>query len=344
MSKVTGPGQGVTMQSQPQAVQAVRAEVQNEPATTVADQYVRVRDGQGEGRLLFHASRRIDALGPGIERLLVVVHGALRDSDRYFDHARRAAAAGEASSFALIVAPQFLADVDHAARAVAPVGTLYWGVEGWKGGEPALGPAQISSFTAMDCLLQELTAPNRLRDSKKRDSKKLVVVIVGNSAGGQFVNRYAAVGQAPDVLAQRGIPVRFIIANPSTYLYFDHARPVKVPDGTGINRWRYGFDEAPAYVKDTPEQSLRRYLERDVTIVLGAEDRQADALLLEVGAAAMAQGANRFERGINYDQYVRQRALEVGLAVNHQVIKLAGVGHAAGEVLVAEQTREIMFG
>jgi hypothetical protein len=328
------------MRTQPPAVQAVRAEVQNASAQAVADQYVRVRDVSGAGRLPCYASRPLDALGPGIERLLVVVHGALRDADRYYEHATEAAdAAGDASSFALIVAPQFLADVDHAARAAAPADTLYWGVEGWKGGEPALGPAQISSFTAMDCLLLELIAPGRLRDCRK-----LVVVIAGNSAGGQFVNRYAAVGRAPDVLAELGIPVRFIIANPSTYLYFGHDRPVTVPDGTGINRWRYGFEGPPAYVKDTPGESLRRYLERDVTIVLGAEDRQADALLLEVGAAAMAQGANRFERGINYDRHIRRRAREEGLAVNHQVIELAGVGHAADDVLAARQTREIMFG
>jgi hypothetical protein len=233
-----------------------------------------------------------------------------------------------AGSRALIAAPQFLADVDHIARAGAPAGTLYWGVEGWKGGEPALGPAPISSFTALDGLLLELTAPGRLPDGKQ-----LVVVLFGNSAGGQFVNRYAAAGQAPDVLAQRGIPVRFIIANPSTYLYFDYA-----------HRWRYGFDEAPAYVTDTPGQSLRRYLGRDVTIVLGAEDRAADALLLETGAAAMAHGASRFERGINYDRHVRRRADEEGLAVNHRLIELAGIGHAAGDVLAAAQTREIVFG
>jgi hypothetical protein len=303
-------------------VAAIQAEVQNKSARTVADQQVRVRDAGGEGRLPYYASGPLDAPGPGLQRVLVVVHGALRDADRYFEHATRAAAA--AGSRALIVAPQFLADVDHIARAGAPAGTLYWGVEGWKGGEPALGPARISSFTALDGLLLELTAPGR---------KPLVVVIFGNSAGGQFVNRYAAVGRGPDVLAQRGIPVRFIVANPSTYLYFDYA-----------HRWRYGFEEAPAYVTDTPGQSLRRYLGRDVSIVLGAEDRDADALLLETGAAAMAQGANRFERGINYDRYVRRRAGEEGLAVNHRLIELAGIGHAAGDVLAAAQTRQIMFG
>ena len=267
----------------------------------------------------------------------MVVHGALRDSDRYFGHAD--AAAGDLGSSTLIVAPQFLADVDHGALAVARPRTLHWGVEGWKGGEPALGPAPISSFTAMDCLLEQLTEAGWLRDSKKP-----AVVIVGNSAGGQYVNRYAAVGRAPDALAERGISVRFIIANPSTYLYFDKHRPVTVPDVTGINRWRYGFEAAPAYVDSTPQQSLRRYLTRDVTIVLGSEDRDDAALLLEVSAAAMAQGANRLERGKNYGEYIDRLAQATGMSASHQVIELGGVGHAANDVLAAPETRKIMFG
>jgi hypothetical protein len=316
---------------------AVQAEIQYQSATTVADQYVSVRGDGGEGLLPCHASRCLDAPVPGIERLLVVVHGALRDSDRYFAHAD--AAAGDVSPSTLIVAPQFLADVDLGALAAAPPGTLHWGVEGWKGGEPALDPAPISSFTAMDCLLQQLTAAGWLRDSKRP-----AVVIIGNSAGGQYVNRYAAVGRAPDALAEHGISVRFIIANPSTYLYFDEKRPVTVPDVAGVNRWRYGFEDTPAYVDSTPQQSLRRYLMRDVSIVLGSEDRDDAALLLEVSAAAMAQGANRLERGKNYGEYIDRLAQASGMAASHQVIELNGVGHAANDVLAAPETRKIMFG
>jgi hypothetical protein len=317
---------------------AVQNEEQYRSTETVADQHVLVRSDDGAvGILPCHASHRLDTPGTGIKRLLVVVHGALRDSHRYYAHAWTAA--GEDGSSTFIVAPQFLASVDDRARAAAPENTLYWDVEGWKGGQPALGPAPISSFAAMDCLLQYLTEPGRLPDAKK-----LSVVIVGNSAGGQYVNRYAAVGRAPDELAKRGISVRFIVANPSTYLYFDQERPVTVPYAPSINRWRYGFEHAPDYVDKGPRESLARYLARDVTIVLGSEDRDDAALLLEVSAAAMAQGANRLERGIYYDQHIRKLADAAGLEARHRVIKLTGVGHAANDVLSAPQTREIMFG
>lgn len=296
---------------------AIGNDEQYRPVLAVGDQRVRA----GAGLLACHASRPLAGLRRGGEPLVVVVHGALRDSDRYLAHAQDASR--RAGSDALIVAPQFLSVADP-----VPEGTLYWDVEGWKGGYSALGPAAVSSFTAMDSLLDQFAAAE--------------VVIFGNSAGGQFVNRYAAVGHGPDVLARRGVRVRFIIANPSTYLYFGQDRPYPVPDGTGVNRWRYGFDDAPAYVHTGPRQSLHRYLGRDVTIVLGAQDTDRAARLLEVSPAAMAQGTNRFERGIRYDQHVRGHAREAGLTAGHNLIQLAGAGHAASDVL--DQIGEIMFG
>ncbi len=323
-------------ETRPGQVAAVQAEVQYQPAETIADQYVEVCDGGATGLLACNASRSLGEPIPDIERLLVVVHGALRDSDKYLEHAS-ATALGMKS--ALIVAPQFLADVDLERSSPVRSGTLYWEVEGWKGGEPALGPAPISSFTAMDRLLQHLIAAGW-----RREGKKFSVVIIGNSAGGQYVNRYAAVGRGPDVLAKFGIQVRFIISNPSTYLYFTRERPVEVPGGTGINRWRYGFEGAPAYVQGDAPEYLRQYLDRDVTIVLGREDRDHAALLLEVGAAAMAQGANRHQRGLWYGEYISRLARDAGRPPRHRVIELDGVGHAASDVLAAAPTKEIMFG
>src|SRR5262249_33386523 len=171
------------------------------------------------GLLLGHASRPLGLPGGDIERLLVVVHGALRDSDRYLANAQ--AAAGDLGHSTLIVAPQFLADVDLAGRTSGPDGTLHW--QGGGGGRPGWGPEPISSFAAMDCLLRQLAQPR-----EPPGGVAPMVVIFGNSAGGQYVNRYAAVGRAPDALAERGIKVRFIIANPSTYLSFHPAPPLAV--------------------------------------------------------------------------------------------------------------------
>jgi hypothetical protein len=310
---------------------AVGNDEQYRPVPAVGDQRLLVRGAGRAGFLICYASRSLDTPRRHGELLVVAVHGALRDADRYL--AQVLAAARRAGSDALVVAPQFLSDVDTG----VPDDALRWEVEGWKSGYPAIGPAAISSFTAMDSLLDQLTR-------RMATGPHPGVVIFGNSAGGQFVNRYAAVGRGPDALARRGIGVRFIIANPSTYLYFDRDRPAMVRDGSVVNGWRYGFDHAPAYVKTGPQESFERYLGRDVTIVLGARDSDGTALLLEISPPAMAQGANRRERGINYDRHVRALARTRGLTAAHRLIQLPGVGHAAEEVLAAPQTQQLMFG
>ena len=315
---------------------AVHDDEQYRPVTEIADQSVRIHGAGAIGLLVCHASRPLDLTHEAAGRVVIVVHGALRDSGSYL--ASACAAAGQAGSTALIVAPQFLADVDVAGSAV-PDRALYWNVEGWKGGYPALGPVPLSSYAAMDALLAELAGPGW-----RPPAANPQVVIFGNSAGGQFVNRYAAVGRGPGALAARGIQTRFVIANPSTYLYFGDDRPYTVPERSAVNQWRYGFDGAPPYVDGGPRESLRRYLARDVTIVLGRQDNDRAALLLQINPAAMAQGANRLERGRNYDVHIRSQARTAGLAVRHRLIELPGVGHSARDVLTAPPTRSLVFG
>jgi hypothetical protein len=58
----------------------------------------------------------------------------------------------------------------------------------------------------------------------------------------------------------------------------------------------------------------------------------------------MAQGANRRERGISLRRAGPQARWRDGLAARHRLIQLAGVGHAASDVLAAPQTRELVFG
>jgi hypothetical protein len=82
-------------------VVAVQAEVQYQPAQ-IAERRVRI----GTAVLPCGLSAVLDER----ERLLVVVHGALRDAGNYLAQAQ--AAAREHASRTLIVAPQFLADVD----------------------------------------------------------------------------------------------------------------------------------------------------------------------------------------------------------------------------------------
>jgi hypothetical protein len=292
----------------------------------------------GAGFLPFYASHSLDAGHIPHVHAIVVIHGALRNAGEYL--AAVAQAARIAGQSAVIIAPQFLIGADLRGKTDH---MLYWDVEDWKGGLASLGgPTPVSSFSVVDRLLELMAEPAWLPDLAR-------VTIVGNSAGGQFVNRYAAVGTGPELLAARGVAVRFVVSNPSTYLYFDRARPRLAESGRwsfdprqepDIDRWRYGFgSDVPSYVIDGPEACFNRYAARDVTYLLGELDDEADAVLLETHPAATAQGRNRRERGNLYFRYLAHRA---GRPV-HRLVEVPAAGHDAAGLFTSPRGRKAIF-
>jgi hypothetical protein len=274
------------------------------------------------GEAYEHQSRTGSAKTRSAEEAIVVVHGALRNAGDYF-HAIEAAA-GSAGREPLIIAPQFLTTDDIREHGFQG-GALRWGTEEWKSG---LG--ETSSFTVMDELLERLLRTPGLRR----------VTLVGNSAGGQFVNRYAAVGRIP---GRGDVRFRFVVANPSTYLYFDRQRPHKgrfmVNPDPAVDRWRYGFTDAPGYVTGTADDYFGDYIERDVVYLVGVQDADPGAVLLEVHPAAEAQGPTRLERAVNYHAYLEHKA---GRPV-HELVIVPGVGHDATELFSSPRGRACLF-
>jgi len=303
------------------------------PVKAVGDQRLEVRTAVGAGAARFYASR---PLGDGtvqadVERVVLVFHGRLRDAEVYWRSAQKAAqAAPEAAKHTLLIVPQFLAERDLAAHDLPP-DTLRWSLEGWEGGDAAIGPAPISSFEVVDALLALLA-------DRQRFPKLTQVVLAGHSGGGQVVQRYAVVGQGEAALAARGVAVRYVVANPSSYLYFSPDRPQA--DGSftpsvsatcpGYNRWKYGWDEAAPYAQRLSRDDYEsRYVKRDVIYLLGANDTDPQFPSLDKSCSGEAEGAYRLVRGHSYLSYLRLRHPALS-QVSHDV---PGVGHDGDRML-----------
>ncbi len=289
----------------------------------------------GGGQLPIAASRDWSAPLPGIHRTVVVIHGQERDADVYFASALAAQrAAGPAGADALILAPQFLDAADARAHALAP-DVLRWAANRWPSGNPALSPASASSYTALDAILARLADRTLFPDLRE-------VVIAGHSAGGQMVQRYAVVGEGEAALTRAGIHLRYVAANPSSYLYFSSDRPVAVTNCHGENAWRYGFAAGlPAYVRGTPASLEQRYVARDVTYLLGDQDTNPNHPALDKSCAGEAQGPYRLARGLNYFAYLQVRD---GTALRHALHEVPGVAHQGRGMLTSACGVAALFG
>ncbi|MEO6918138.1 MAG: alpha/beta hydrolase [Collimonas sp.] len=329
--------------AQSQAAVGKSASVLDAPVKKIADQRLAVNTPQGNGTLPVYADHQLNVAAPEVKRVLIVVHGTLRNADVYFADGRRAVEeAGATGAGSLVVAPQFLIPADIEAFGLES-DTLAWTQDGWKGGELAVSPAPISSFSAMDALLEHFT--DRTLYPALTD-----VVVSGHSAGAQIVQRYAVAGRAQGAMVKAGIKVHYVVANPSTYLYFDNRRP----DADGnfqaavttycprVNRWKYGMEQLPAYVSQQDLGGIEaRFAERKVTYLLGMADTNPYTHFIDRSCPAMAQGPNRLARGLAYFKYLRGRH-PAGL--NQSVVEVPEVGHDGRGMYGSACGQAVLFG
>ncbi len=318
------------------------------PVDVVAPQHLTVTSSpSGDATVPLYATGEWNAPQPGVDVAVILLHGRLRNADAYYRFAQRArAAAGRDSGNTLLLVPQFLAQADVEAHRL-PASTLCWDWTGWMGGGDALAPAALSSFTVLDALLA------RLADTAAFPALRRVVV-AGHSGGGQVVQRYAVLARGEAALVERGVALRYVIANPSSYVYFDGLRP----DGeggfapfdaarcAGFNDWKYGLDALPAYASEQPAAAEpgafeRAYLRRDVTLLLGERDCDPQHPALDRSCEAMAQGEHRLARGLAYARYVESRG---AAGCTHTMHTIAAAGHDADAVFGSPAGVAALFG
>jgi len=246
--------------------------------------------------------------------------------------------AGSAARDTILIAPQFLDEQDIREHHL-PADVLCWRRVAWESGAPAVAPLPISSYEVVDALL------TRLADRSIFPNLK-TVVLAGHSGGGQLVQRYAVVGKAAAALSSAGIHLRFVVANPSSYLYFSDERPARLHGGgcRDFNRWKYGPIDPPVYAKldtaDTWPQREAAYAERDVIYLLGSADTDPHEKDLDTSCAGEVQGPTRFVRGQAYFAYLRARHPS---GWNQRMWFVPGVAHSARKMIASTCGIDALF-
>lgn len=296
--------------------------------------------GAGPARSMVYASYPLDRRNSAITRALVMVHGAGRNADHYFETSMGAAFLAGALDNTIVIAPRYAAGNDKRAD-----NEIAWpeGQNSWRSGGVAPNNAPVTSFDLVDEIVRKLA-------NKKVFPNLSRIVIAGHSAGGQFATRYE---MANKVHGTPGVSISYVVANPSSYAWPVALRPLPTgnadttgaykealgPNGDKVNtsftfgafdeskaprynRWPAGLDSLAGYVAGmTADQLTKNLVDRPTTYLLG----QVDVLPLggfDSSPNAMAQGPTRRARGEGFYKYVTET-----MGAKHSAIIVPECGH-----------------
>jgi pimeloyl-ACP methyl ester carboxylesterase len=325
------------------------------PACIVADASCKESLVVGDFSFWYFRSYSLKTPNPDIKRAVIVMHGLQRNADDYFT-AVVTALRNDVDPSPLVIAPHFKGFVRGSTTCSDPTeaGELHWSCQGqgsinrWDDGGQArdTGTDTIYSFSMIDRLTDSLNDRSLFPNLAN-------IIITGHSDGGQFTQRYAA-GNRMD--GEIGAFVKYVIANPGSYMYLDNLRLLKgatcLENGTctaqftpdwdpdiecpdSYNNYKYGLDgRSFGYMNSSQpgfsdEELRNRYTSRAVAYLMGEQD-QLNNSQFDTSCAANAQGSHlagdgfaggRRERGTIYWNYIRL------LGANHTLTIVPGCGH-----------------
>jgi pimeloyl-ACP methyl ester carboxylesterase len=314
--------------------------------------------GSNGARSLIYRTRSLDTRDENIRRALIMVHGTNRNADHYFSTAVSSAFLAGALDDTVVISPRIASAAGSCHDALAP-NEVSWSCTGdsWRSGGNAISHPELTSFDFVDQILKKLANKSVFPNIR-------VIVVAGHSAGGQFVARYQMANRVHETL---GVPVRYVVANPSSYAWPDATRPQLTGDAapdaakgawesekvhTNFSYGSYGasacanYDQWPAglehrssgYTKATSDDQLKKQLvSRKTTFLFG----QVDVLPLggfDSSCPAMAQGATRRARGEAYVKYVNET-----LGAKHDVQIVPECGHNDRCVYTTDSVLPVVF-
>ncbi len=292
----------------------------------------------GSSRSLVYRTYPLETRNENIKRALVVVHGAGRDADNYYRNALAAAFLGRALDDTVVVALRFASNSGTGCKDVLAPHEVNWNCSSWRSGGVATNDDSVTSFDFADEVLRKLARKDVFPNLK-------AIVFTGHSAGGQFTTRYEMGNKVHDKL---GVPITYVVSNPSSYAYPDAIRPDSEGSGFGpfrdgrncttYNLWPYGLEKRSGYTAATSDEQLKKQLvDRPVTYLLG----EIDILPLggfDSSCPAMAQGPTRLARGQAFVKLLKEK---YGAHPNITIVHLCG--HNARCMYTAEEALPILF-
>lgn len=304
----------------------------------VAPNTFRVNTPNGSLRLPYYTNYPLEVINEDMSSAIVVIHGSARNALNAYETMLEVVDLGMAIN-TLVVAPQFLTTEDLSAHNLAN-DYFYWSENGWKSGANSRNdashprPFRMPSYEVLDIIIQHITFkfPNLQQ-----------LIVVGHSAGGQYAQRYAATSVISDTLCNKGVSTRFIVANPSSYVYMNEERindnnESYIPNTcSDYNEWKYGLDNLYTYPRRLGKGAIRSNFRNNyVTYLMGTADNDPNDSSLDTSCEAMLQGNNRYDRALRFYQHI-QHYFGDNIYNRHKFVAIEGVGHNDHDVYLSPE-------
>ena len=233
------------------------------------------------------------------ERFILLLHGASRAASDYRDNA---AAMGDKFD-ALVVVPEF--DLERFPNRLYQFGGVFREDESF---------ADASERTY--AYIPKLVGYIRGREG----NAQLPYLLLGFSAGGQFVGRMAAF---EDTDAER-----LLVISPGSCMF-----PTREMD------FGLGFGGLPD--EFSSDERIKRYLAQPITVYIGTNDTEMGQLPT---GDAYDQGVHRYSRNIRYFNEAMDLAHEREWPFNWRLVIADGPGHSPPDMFNHPQTENALFG
>jgi hypothetical protein len=233
------------------------------------------------------------------ERFILVLHGASRTAPGYRD-----SASGMGEKFAsLIVVPEF--DLERFPNRLYQFGGVFRE-------DGSLADPEERTYAFIPQIVEYIR--------RREGDPQLPHMILGFSAGGQFVSRMSAL---MDTDAER-----LIVASPGSTLF-----PTRDMD------FGLGFGGLPDHLSN--DERIQRYLAQPITIYIGTNDTEMAQLPT---GDAYAQGVHRYSRNLRWFNEAMDLAYTKEWPFNWRLVIADGPGHSPSDMFNHPQIQNALFG
>ena len=295
-------------------------------------------------KIRYCRNRALSSYNDDVTRAVIAMPGSSLKAKSFYERSLLPNFSANELRYTNILVPQFLEDKSSNPTVLSGLGLsnkyLYWST-GWRQCHRARNLNRESSCGKIDFIVRKLIQYN---PNLKH------ITLIGHSAGGQFVNRYASASNVEQYAKSMGVTMSYAVSSANSTVYLDSSRPNTIGQSCSstYNKWKYGLQSRNTYASEFSRATMiDRLLKRNVYYFVGEDDVHTPG-----DCRVQAQGDHHVDRMKNYKKHLKSVCMNrysssaycndrpFAQSRNFKVIK--NIGHNSRLLFATQHVKNIM--